>query len=258
MQTDKVALVTGGGRGIGRAIVLGLAEKGWKVAINYHTGQAAAEQTSHMVAESGVEGILLQANIADAAERASLVDRLLQHYGRIDLLVNNAGIAPRRRRDLLETSEDSFDEVLAVNLKGPFFLSQSVAGVLIRLLQEGKITQPKIINIGSLSAYAASPDRSEYCISKAGLSMVTALLAARLAEYGINVYEVRPGIIETDMTRIVHDKYERLIADGLTPTRRWGQPQDVAQAVVAIAEGYFPFSTGAVIDVDGGFHLRRL
>jgi NAD(P)-dependent dehydrogenase (short-subunit alcohol dehydrogenase family) len=158
----------------------------------------------------------------------------------------------------LETSEASYDEVMAVNLKGPFFLTQQVARVMLDLLKTDKIQQPKIINIGSISAYTSSPNRAEYCISKAGLSMMTALFADRLAEYGINVYEVRPGIIETDMTSGVKEKYNRLIGEGLTPIRRWGQPDDIARAVVAIAEGDFPFSTGEIINVDGGFHLHRL
>ncbi|MEA3345143.1 MAG: SDR family oxidoreductase [Chloroflexota bacterium] len=160
--------------------------------------------------------------------------------------------------DILETSEASYDEVMAVNLKGPFFLTQRVAKEMIKLLEQGVIEQPKIVNIGSLSAYASSPDRGEYCISKAGVAMMTALYADRLAEHGINVYEVRPGIIETDMIRVVKEKYDRLIEEGLTPIRRWGQPDDIARAVVALAEGYLPFSTGEVINVDGGFHLRRL
>ncbi len=182
----------------------------------------------------------------------------MEKCGRLDLLVNNAGMAPRQRRDLLETTEESYDEVMAVNLKGPFFLTQRVANLMIELLQQGVIEQPKIINIGSMSAYTASVNRGEYCLSKAGLGMMTALFADRLAEYGILVYEVRPGVIATDMTSVVKERYDRLIGEGLTPVRRWGQPGDVAQAVLAIAQGYLPFSTGEVINVDGGFHLRRL
>jgi NAD(P)-dependent dehydrogenase (short-subunit alcohol dehydrogenase family) len=174
------------------------------------------------------------------------------------LLVNNAGVAPRQRADILETTEASYDEVMAVNLKGPFFLTQRVARVMLDLLKAGAIEHPKIINIGSMSAYTSSVNRAEYCLSKAGLGMMTALFADRLSEYGLNVYELRPGIIETDMTSVVQAKYDRLIADGLTPIRRRGQPDDVARAVVAIAQDQFPFSTGEVINIDGGFHLRRL
>jgi 3-oxoacyl-[acyl-carrier protein] reductase len=172
--------------------------------------------------------------------------------------VNNAGMAPRQRADLLETTQASYDEVMTVNLRGPFFLTQQVARALVRLVQAGSIANPKIINIGSLSAYTSSTNRAEYCLSKAGLTMLTRLFADRLAEYGILVYEVQAGIIATDMTAGVKEKYDALIAGGLTPLARWGQPEDVARAVAAIAEGALPFSTGEVIHVDGGFHLRRL
>jgi 3-oxoacyl-[acyl-carrier protein] reductase len=167
-------------------------------------------------------------------------------------------VGPRQRMDLLEISEASYDEVMTVNLKGPFFLAQATAKAMIALLKAGTIQAPKIVNIGSISAYTASVNRAEYCISKAGVGMMTALLADRLAAEGINVYEIRPGIVETDLTSVAKAKYDALIADGLTPIRRWGQPEDVAAAIVAIAEGYLPFSTGEVINVDGGFHLRRL
>jgi NAD(P)-dependent dehydrogenase (short-subunit alcohol dehydrogenase family) len=200
----------------------------------------------------------MQANIAEAADRQRLIDEIVPKFGRIDLLVNNAGMAPRQRLDILETSEISYDEVMTVNLKGPFFLTQQVARVMIEQLQQGVITAPRIVNIGSISAYTSSPNRGEYCLSKAGMSMMTALFADRLAEYGINVYEIRPGVIATDMTSGVKEKYDRLIDEGLTPIRRWGQPDDIGRAVVAIAEGYLPFSTGEVINVDGGFHLHRL
>ena len=187
-----------------------------------------------------------------------LVRETLAQCGRLDLLVNNAGMAPRQRMDLLQTTEISYDEVMGVNLKGPFFLTQRVADLMIELLQQGKVQQPKIINIGSMSAYTASVNRGEYCISKAGMGMMTALFADRLAEYGILVYEVRPGVINTDMTSVVKERYDALIDGGLTPVKRWGEPDDVARAVLAIVQGYLPFSTGEVINVDGGFHLRRL
>jgi NAD(P)-dependent dehydrogenase (short-subunit alcohol dehydrogenase family) len=257
-MSERVALVTGAGRGIGQGIVLALAGRGWDVVINYRGNAEAAAATARRVEQSGSQALLLQADIGQEAGRQRLVDETLQQLGRIDLLVNNAGMAPRQRQDILDTTEASYDEVMAVNLKGPFFLTQRVARVMIDLLQADQITCPKIINIGSLSAYTSSPNRSEYCLSKAGLTMMTALFADRLAEYGINVYEVRPGVIETDMTNAVKDKYDRLIGEGLLPIRRWGQPDDVAQAVVALAEGYLPYSTGEVINVDGGFHLRRL
>jgi 3-oxoacyl-[acyl-carrier protein] reductase len=257
-MSSQVALVTGAGRGIGRAISLALAERGWIVVINYRGNAEAASEVLRLVEKGGGRGLVVQADIADSADRARLVQETLEKLGRIDLLVNNAGMAPRQRADILETTQASYDEVMAVNLKGPFFLTQAVARVMIDLLQAGYVEQPLIVNVGSISAYTSSLNRAEYCLSKAGLAMMTALYADRLAEYGIPVYEVRPGIIETDMTRTVREKYDRLIGEGLTPMRRWGQPEDVARAVTALAEGYFPFSTGEIINVDGGFHLRRL
>jgi len=257
-MSDQAALVTGASRGIGRAIAVALAEQGWSIAINYRGNAEAAAETRSLVENAGGRGVAIQADIADANDRGRLVEQTLASFNRIDLLVNNAGMAPRQRADLLETSEASYDEVMAVNLKGPFFLTQRVAKVMIDLLKAGVIEHPKIVNIGSMSAYATSVNRAEYCLSKAGLGMMTALYADRLSEYGIHVYELRPGIIETDMTSIVQAKYDRLIAEGLTPIRRWGQPDDVARAVIAIAQDQFLFSTGEVINVDGGFHLRRL
>ena len=167
-------------------------------------------------------------------------------------------MGPRQRLDILDMTTDSYDEVMAVNLKGPLFLTQRVANKMIELLQSGAVDAPKVINIGSISAYTSSVSRVEYCVSKAGMAMVTTLFGDRLAEYGINVYEIRPGIIKTDMTSGVTAKYDKLIADGLTPIQRWGEPDDIGKAVVAIAEGYLPFSTGEVINVDGGFHMHRL
>jgi NAD(P)-dependent dehydrogenase (short-subunit alcohol dehydrogenase family) len=257
-MNERVAIVTGASRGIGRGIALALGEEGWAVSINYRGNAEAANEVAGLVERSGGRPLLVQADVTAASDRQRLVDGTVQAFGRIDLLVNNAGMAPRQRVDLLETSEASYDEVMGVNLKGPFFLSQLVARVMIAGLAAGTLTDPKIINMGSISTYASSPNRAEYCISKAGMGMMTALLADRLAEYGINVYELRPGIIATDMTSAVKEKYDRLIGEGLTPIRRWGRPEDVAQAVVAIAEGCLPFSTGEVINVDGGFHLRRL
>jgi NAD(P)-dependent dehydrogenase (short-subunit alcohol dehydrogenase family) len=257
--------VTGASRGIGRAIAVALAGDGWTVVVNYQANARAAAQTLAQVQTAGGQGLTIQADIARAADRERLVQETLARCGRIDLLVNNAGMAPRRRADLLETSEASYDEIMAVNLKGPFFLTQLVAKAMISsqpaedVAPAGNTGQPPmIINIGSMSAYTSSPSRAEYCLSKAGVGMMTRLYADRLAEHGINVYEVRPGIIETDMTSAVHEKYDRLIADGLTPIRRWGRPEDVGIAVAAIAAGCLPFSTGEVINVDGGFHLRRL
>jgi 3-oxoacyl-[acyl-carrier protein] reductase len=253
-MNEKVALITGAARGIGRAIAVALAKEKWRVVVNYRGNADAAKEALGMVESAGGSGIAVQADIADAADRARLVAETLEAFGQIDLLVNNAGMAPRQRMDLLETTETSYDEVMAVNLKGPFFLTQLVARRMIEL----KVERAGIINIGSLSAYTSSVNRGEYCLSKAGMGMMTALFADRLAGCGINVYEVRPGVVRTDMTVAVREKYDRLIAEGLTPIARWGEPEDAAAAVVAIARGCLPFSTGEVINVDGGFHLRRL
>lgn len=268
-MTGRVAIVTGGGRGIGRGIAVALGGRGWQVVVNYRGNADSAHATADAVRTAGGDALVVQADVAAAEARVTLVERTLAAYGRIDMLVNNAGMAPRERRDILETTEESYDEVMNVNLKGPYFLSQQVARVMIDQVNaqvsakddadaEGDGPRPLIVNIGSISAYAASINRGEYCLSKAGMGMLTALFADRLAPYGINVYEVRPGITETDMTSKVKDRYDALIEEGLTPIRRWGQPDDIARAVLAFAEGDFPFSTGEIVNVDGGFHLRRL
>ena len=258
MRGRNVALVTGGGRGIGRGVALALARNEWDVVINYHSNQKAASQTAKLVEATGGKCIVVKADVSSLPEHSKLIEETLKNFGRLDLLVNNAGMAPRQRLDLLETTQESYDEVMAVNLKGPFFLTQLAAKKMIDMVEAGTIKAPKIINISSISAYVSSPNRSEYCISKAGMSMMTMLYADRLAEHGIQVFEIRPGIIETDMTSSVKEKYDHLIGEGLTSIRRWGTAEDVAQAVVAIAKGYLPFSTGEIINVDGGFHMQRL
>jgi NAD(P)-dependent dehydrogenase (short-subunit alcohol dehydrogenase family) len=252
---DPVVLVTGGSRGIGRGICLELARHGYAIAINFTSNEEAA---LHTQAEIGPDRptLLCRADVGVTNERERLVDEVLAHWGRLDLLVNNAAISSLGRRDLLEATEESWDRVLAVNAKGPYFLCQRVAREMIARLPD--LIRPTLINVTSISAYTVSTNRGDYCVSKAGLSMVTQLFAARLAEYGIRVYEVCPGIIETDLTAGNHDLYDRLINEGLTPIRRWGTPADIGQAVAALAIGQFPFSTGNVLAVDGGFHLRRL
>ncbi len=257
----RVALVTGASRGIGRAIAIELGRIGYDVLINYCSNAAEAERTLEEVkavatGEAHVE--TYAADVASQDDRQRLVTHTRELFGRLDLLVNNAGVAPDKRVDLLQTSPESFDRLLNVNLKGPFFLSQLVARWMIEQKQSVPDYAPAIVNISSVSAYAASPERGEYCVAKAGMAMMTKLFAARLADEGINVYEIRPGVIATDMTATVKEKYDKLIADGLTPIKRWGTPEDVGRAVAAIANGSFPFSTGEVINVDGGFHLRRL
>ncbi|NOT62444.1 MAG: 3-ketoacyl-ACP reductase [Acidobacteria bacterium] len=260
-MTRPISIVTGAGRGIGRGIAVELAKLNHAVIINYAGNAAAAEECLQLVRAAGGEGLTVQADVAVSAGRARLVQTTLDAFGRIDLLVNNAGVAPNVRADLLEAGEESFDRLININLKGPYFLTQLVARQMIEQVQRNDITDfglPRIVTITSISAYTASVNRGDYCVAKAGLAMMTALYAARLAEHGINVYEVRPGVIETDMTAGVKEKYDGLIAQGAWPLRRWGKPEDIGRAVAAIARGDFPFSTGEVFNVDGGFHLRTL
>lgn len=258
-MTPQTAIVTGSSRGIGRGIALALALVGWNVVVNYRGNRAAAEETQAAIENSGASVLLIQADVGNLDDHVRLVGETVDRFGRIDMLVNNAGIGPRVRMDMLEVSQESYDEVMDVNLRGPFFLTQRVANVMIAQIESGVIEEPKIVNIGSISAYTSSIMRAEYCISKAGLGITTTLWADRLAPYGINVYEIRPGIIETDLTEVVKDKYDRMILDeGLTPIQRWGTPEDIGKAVVAIAGNLLPFSTGEVINVDGGFHIHRL
>lgn len=263
---NPVALITGASRGIGRGIALELAKTGHDLVINFAGNEAAARQTAaDCRAAAGDAGHLIraeicQADISAAADRACLVQFTKERFGRIDLLVNNAGVAPNVRADLLDATEESFDRLIAINAKGPFFLTQLVAKEMVEQTRNpnGETRNPIILTITSVSACTASVNRGDYCVSKAALSMLTPLFAARLAEHGIGVFEIRPGIIATDMTGPVKEKYDRLIANGLTPIKRWGTPEDVGKAVAAVASGAFPFSTGEVINVDGGFHLRTL
>jgi 3-oxoacyl-[acyl-carrier protein] reductase len=253
----RTAIVTGGSRGIGRAIAAALGGVGCNVVINYNSNAQAAEESAQAVRQAGGDALTVQADIGILADHERLVAAATQRFGPIDLLVNNAGVAPKVRADMLDMGQESWDFVLDTNLKGTFFLTQRVARQMI----EAKVQRGRIVTIGSISAYTASVNRGEYCIAKAGLGMMTQLFAARLAEHDIGVYEIRPGVIATDMTGPVKAKYDKLILEderGITPIRRWGQPDDVAAAVLAIAEGRFPFSTGEVFNVDGGFHLHRL
>jgi len=263
---NPVALITGASRGIGRGIALELAKVGYDLVINCATNAAAARQTkadcfaAAKAAGRGIRTEMCPADIASDAHRRKLIQFTREKLSRLDLLVNNAGVGPEVRTDILEASEESFDRLIAINLKGPYFLTQLAANWMIEQRRRGVPPvpfQPKIITISSISAYAASVNRGDYCVSKAALAMLTPLYAARLAEHGINVYEIRPGVIRTDMTRPVKEKYDKLIAEGLTPIKRWGTPEDVGKAVAAIAQDLLPFSTGEIINVDGGFHLRR-
>ncbi len=260
---NAAALITGASRGIGRGIALELAPLGYDLVINYVSNASAAEKTaadcivSASAAGKAIRAEICAADISKSDDRRKLVEFTRSKFGRLDLLVNNAGVAPHVRADLLEATEESFDRLININAKGPYFLTQLAAKWMIEQPASDGVRR-KIITISSVSAYTASVNRGDYCISKAALSMLTPLFAARLAEHGINVYEIRPGLIATDMTGVVKDKYEKLIKDGLTPIKRWGTPQDVGKAVAAIAQDLLPFSTGEVINVDGGFQFRRL
>jgi len=253
-----VSLITGSSRGIGRAIAEQLAADGLAVAINYVSNRQAADDVVQRIRDAGGHAIALQGNVANSDDRAALLDGVLTEWERIDVLVNNAGITSPGRNDLLEATEESWDAVLSTNLKGPFFLSQIAARKMVELIGSGSIPDGQIINVSSVSAYAVSTNRADYCIAKAGMQMMTSQFAVRLADDRINAYEICPGVIASDMTAPVREKYDRLIADGLTPIRRWGEPSDIANAVSAIVDRKFTFSTGERFNVDGGFHLRRL
>jgi NAD(P)-dependent dehydrogenase (short-subunit alcohol dehydrogenase family) len=253
---SPVALVTGASRGIGRGIALELAREKFRVVINYASNEQAAQLVQREVESAGSQAKIVQADIGSSPDRQRLAEEAWNAFGRIDLLVNNAGIAPSVRADILDATEESFDKLIGTNLKGPYFLTQLIVK---KMLAAKPVIAGKIVNITSISAYTASTNRGDYCIAKAGLAMMTQLYAMRLAEHGINVYEIRPGVIETDMTGPVKAKYDKLILEeNLTPIRRWGKPEDVGRAVVAIAKDLLPFSTGEVLNVDGGFHMKRL
>jgi 3-oxoacyl-[acyl-carrier protein] reductase len=255
---EEVALITGSRRGIGLGIAEQLAREGFQIVLNSTSPVDFAGQALDAVNALRGDCLYIQGDISHREDREKLVSQIKETCGRLDILVNNAGVGPKVREDILVASEESFDRLININLKGPYFLTQNIANWMIDQKRADSKIHPKIINVSSVSAYTASPARGEYCVSKAGVSMMTALYAARLAEYGIGVYEVRPGIIKTDMTAGVKERYDDLIAQGVTPIRRWGVPDDIGRAVAAIARDSFPFSTGEVFNVDGGFHLRIL
>lgn len=258
MIEQPTALVTGASRGIGRAIALELATQGYAIAVNYMRSREGADEVVQQISAAGGHAVAVQGDVGRREDRDAMVDQTLERFGRIDLLVNNAGITSPGRKDLLEATEDSWDLVFDTNLKGAFFLAQRAAREMVSLIAAGSISRGTIVNVSSISAYAVSTNRVDYCIAKAGLQMMTWQLASRLAEEKIRVYEICPGVIASDMTAPVTEKYDKLIAEGLSPIRRWGQPEDVAKAVATVASGAFPFSTGDRINVDGGFHIRRL
>jgi len=265
MADPASALVTGASRGLGRGIAEALAADGLDLAIHYGRNRAAAEETlaacRTRAARADQKLALVAGDVSRPEDRRRLLDESLAALGRLDALVNNAGMAPRVRADLLEATEESFDELIAVNLKGPYFLSQLLARRWVSAEGRGQARLPggyKLVFVSSASAVRVSTNRGEYCVSKAGLAMASKLFAVRLAAEGVQVYEVRPGVMATDMTAGVKDKYDRLIADGGVPQGRWGTAADVGLAVSALLRGAFAFSTGDVLNVDGGLHLERL
>ncbi|HEV7225936.1 MAG TPA: 3-ketoacyl-ACP reductase [Pirellulales bacterium] len=258
MSDSPAALVTGASRGIGRAIAVELAGLGHALVVNYATNAVAARETVEAIAAKGGRAVACQGDVSVATDRERLIERALAEFGRLDVLVNNAGITSPGRIDILEATEENWNKVFDANLKGPFFLSQRAARRMLDLIAGGTMPGAKIINISSISAYAVSADRADYCLSKAAMRMLTMLWAERLAAEKIQVFEVCPGVIATDMTEPVKQKYDALFAAGLAPLGRWGQPEDVARAVAALVQGYFPYSTGDRFNVDGGFHIRRL
>ena len=248
----KTAIITGGAGGIGFGTALKLASDGFHIAIFDMKEESSVREKIDQLNAAGSDTVYFRGNIAHVGDCYTFVEKVIEKYQKIDVLVNNSGVAPKVRADILETAEESMDYVFGVNIKGTFFMTQAVAKQMI------KQSDGVIVNISSVSAYASSVNRPEYCMSKSAISMMTVLFADRLAAHGIRVYEIRPGVIRTDMTATVTEKYDRLIADGVFPIERWGYPEDVAKAVAAFAGGAFPYSTGEVINVDGGFHLRKL
>lgn len=257
-SAKKVALVTGGTRGIGLGISRQLAGDGFDLAVNGRRNAAAVAESLSELEKLGAAVLYCQADVADTADRARMVDEIRQRFGRLDVLVNNAGVAPDVRADLLDSTEESFDRLIAINLRGPYFLTQLVARWMVEQHRADASFAGVVVNVSSISATVASVNRGDYCISKAGVAMATRLWAARLAEFGIAVYEVRPGVIRTDMTSGVTEKYDKLIAEGLTVEPRWGTPDDVGRAVAMLARGDLAYATGNVISVDGGLTLPRL
>jgi len=248
----KTALITGGAGGIGFGIAQQLAEDGFNIAIFDIKDKSTVHEIISQLEATGSDTMYFRGDIAKINDCYTFVEKVIEKYQTIDVLVNNSGVAPKVRADILETTEESIDYVFGINIKGTFFMTQAVAR---RMIEEN---DGIIINISSISAYTSSVNRPEYCLSKSAISMMTTLFADRLAKHGIRVYEIRPGVIRTEMTAPVAEKYDRMIAEGIFPIDRWGYPEDVAKAVAAFAGGAFPYSTGEIINVDGGFHLRKI
>ena len=257
-KMKKVALVTGAGRGIGLGIAKCLAADGCDVAVCDIHQQDAVQEALNELKQLGADVLYCRSDVADPDARASMLAEIDGRFGRLNVLVNNAGVAPKVRADILEAGEESFERLMRINLQGPYFLTQAAANWMIRQRKQNQVFEGCIVNISSISVTVASPSRGDYCISKAGIAMATRLWAVRLGEYDIPVYEVRPGIIKTDMTKPVTEKYDKLIAEGLLVQSRWGLPEDVGRAVAMLVRGDVAYSTGQVLMVDGGFSLERL
>ncbi len=263
MNFKKTAIITGAGQGIGRGIVLELAKNNFNIVgvdiIFQHEnkGKGLFEVKERLI-ELGAEFLPVQGDISSLQAHEKIIQQTLDQFGRIDVLVNNAGVAPKQRLDMLETSPESYDRVMTINARGPFFLTQKVARQMIQQHKDDPSIPHYIIFISSISAYYSSPSRAEYCLSKAAISQAARIYADRLTEFGINVFELRPGIIMTDMTAAVKEKYDRKIAEGLIPQKRWGYPEDVGKAVVGLVNGYFDYSTGLVAEISGGMNICRL
>jgi NAD(P)-dependent dehydrogenase (short-subunit alcohol dehydrogenase family) len=255
---NKIAFITGGTRGIGFGIAMALGKAGFDLALNGMRNEGEVADALEEVRKLGVNVAYFQGNIAVREDRQAMFDKILSHFGAVNVLVNNAGIAPRERADILHAKEEIWDEVMDINLKGPYFLTQLFASYFVEMKMKNPLFEASIINISSISAFVASVNRGEYCISKAGIAMATKLWATRLGEYDISVYEIQPGIIKTDMTAGVVEKYDKLFQEGITLQRRWGLPDDVGKVAAMLAQGNMPYATGQAIKVDGGLHIQRL
>ena len=254
---SKTAVVTGGSRGIGFGIVHQLASEGYRVAVLDVNSKDDYQENFAQLDDMGADYLYYQGSVTEKADRDGFLAKVMEKYGAIDVLVNNAGVAPLIRQDILEMTEESFDRVVGINLKGAMFFTQAAVKLMLQQERKGKL-RGTIVNICSSSAYISSISRGEYCMSKAGMAMMTLLYADRLAAEGINVYEIRPGVIDTDMTKVVHKKYSDLIEKGAFPIARWGTPQDIADAVSVLVSGKLSYCTGNYLDLDGGFHIARL
>ena len=262
-MSKGIAWVTGGSRGIGRGVALELARHGYDLAVGCTKMDPAITDRGPLAVRGQIEAMgrecaIIEGDVSDRNGHPRMLNEVLERFGRVDLLVNNAGVAPLQRLDVLECTEESYDRVMGINLRGPFFLTQLVARQMVKQVEANTPRRPMIVFVTSISSNTASPNRAEYCISKAGLSMAAQNFAVRLAEHGIAVYDIQPGIMATDMTEGVKAKYVRLIEEGLLLTKRWGTPEDVGKAVVVLAEGYFEYATGGVIEIAGGFGVKRL